>query len=57
VFEYRLLRRIFGPRRDEVTGPRMLGKESRRMRWTGYLARIGEEEEEYKEKREKHVYY
>jgi hypothetical protein len=58
VFENRVLRRIFGPKRDEVTGDsrklhnvelhilysspntiRMI--KSRRMRWAGYVARMG----------------
>ena len=60
VFENMVLRRIFGPRRDEVTGEwRRLHNEelndlysspnivrvikSRRMRWTGHVARMGEE--------------
>ena len=59
VFENMVLRRIFGPRRDEVTGEwRRLHNEevndlysspkivrvikSRRMRWAGYVARMGE---------------
>jgi transcription termination factor 2 len=59
VFENRVLRRIFGPRRDEVTGEwRRLHNEelidrysssnivrvikSRRMRWAGHVARMGE---------------
>jgi hypothetical protein len=61
VFENRMLRRIFGPKRDEVTGEwRKLHNEelrdllvysspsiitiikSRRMRWTGHVARMGE---------------
>jgi len=59
VFEYMVLRRIFGPRRDEVTGEwrRLLNEElnnlysspnivrvikSRRMRWAGHVARMGE---------------
>jgi hypothetical protein len=57
VFENRVLRRIFGPKRDEVTGDwRKLHNEkphnlyssnmirmikSRRMRWAGHVARIG----------------
>jgi hypothetical protein len=58
VFENRILRRIFGPKRDEVTGDwRILYNEeindlysttniiraikSRRMRWTGHVARMG----------------
>jgi hypothetical protein len=60
VFENRVLRRIFGSKRDEVTGEwRKLHNEelhnlysspdiirqvkSRRMRWAGYVARMGEE--------------
>jgi hypothetical protein len=65
VFENRVLRRIFGPKRDEVTGEwRKLHKEelhnlysspdiirqvkSRRMRWAGHVARMGEERNVYK---------
>jgi len=65
VFENMVLRRIFGPRRDEVTGEwrRLHNKElndlysspnivqvikSRRMRWAGHVARIGEEREVYR---------
>jgi len=65
VFENRVLRRIFGPRRDEVTGEwRKLHSEelhnlysspniirqikSRRMRWVGHVARMGEERKVYK---------
>jgi len=59
VFENRVLRRIFGPERDELTGEwrklhnkalndlycspnivRMI--KSRRMRWVGHVARMGE---------------
>jgi len=60
VFENMVLRRIFGPRRDEVMGERTrLHNEelndlyyspnivrvikSRRMRWAGHVARMGEE--------------
>ena len=60
VFENMVFRRIFGPRRDEVTGEwRRLHNEelndlysspnivrvmkSRRMRWVGHVARMGEE--------------
>ena len=60
VFENRVLRRVFGPKRDEVTGEwRKLRNEelsdlnslpnivrvvkSRRMRWAGHVARIGQE--------------
>jgi hypothetical protein len=59
VFENRVLRRIFGAKRDEVTGEwRKLHNEelrdlysspsisriikSRRMRWTGHVAQVGE---------------
>jgi hypothetical protein len=58
VFENRVLKRIFGPKRDEVTGEwrKLHNKElsdlysspniiriikSRRMRWTGHVARMG----------------
>jgi hypothetical protein len=58
VFEKRVLRKIFRPKRDDVTGDwRKLHieelhnlyssrniiriKKSRRMRWAGYVARIG----------------
>jgi hypothetical protein len=59
VFENRVLRIVFGLRRDEATGERMklLNEEihelysspnivrvikSRRMRWAGHVARMGE---------------
>jgi hypothetical protein len=62
VFENRVLRRIFGPKRAEETGDwRQLHNEelhnlysspsiiriikSRRMRWTGHVARMRGEEE------------
>jgi hypothetical protein len=58
VFENRVLRRIFGPKRDEVTGGwRKLHNEelymirmikSRRMKWAGHLARIGDKRNEYR---------
>ena len=65
VFQNKVLRRIFGPRRDEVTGEwRRLHNEElndlysspnivrvikwRRMRWAGYVARMGEEREVYR---------
>jgi hypothetical protein len=64
VFENRVLRRIFGPRRDEVTGEwRKLHNgelhdlysspsiiriiKSRRMRWAGHMARMGEKRNAY----------
>jgi hypothetical protein len=65
VFEDRVVRRISGPKRDEVTGEwRKLHSEdlhnlvssqniikqinSRRIRWAGYVARMGEERKVYK---------
>jgi hypothetical protein len=59
VFDKRVLRKIFGPTRDEVTGewrklhngelhnlnssPDIIGQiKSRRMRWAGYVACMGE---------------
>ena len=65
VFENMVLRRIFGPRRDEVTGEwRRLHNEelndlhsspnivreikSRRKRWVGHVARMGEERGAYR---------
>jgi hypothetical protein len=65
VFENRVLRRIFGPKRDEVTGDwRKLYNEelhnlyaspniirmmkSRRMRWAGHVARMGEKRNPYR---------
>jgi len=65
VFENMVLRRIFGPRRDEVTGKwRRLHNEelndlysspntlrvikSRRMKWAGHVARMGEERGVYR---------
>jgi hypothetical protein len=64
LFENRVLRMIFGPKRDEVTGewrklhndeicelyssPSIIGIiKSRRMRWAGHVARIGEERKAY----------
>jgi hypothetical protein len=60
VFENRVLRRVFGPKRYEVTGKwrKLHNKElndlyslpnivrvvkSRRMKWAGHVARLGEE--------------
>jgi hypothetical protein len=65
VFENRVLRRIFGLKRDEVTGEwRKCHNEehrdlysspsiiriikSRRMRWTGHVARMGEKRKAYR---------
>jgi hypothetical protein len=65
VFENRVLRRVLGPKRDDVTGEwRKLHNEelsdlyslqnivrvvkSRRMRWAGHLARMGEGREVYR---------
>jgi len=59
VFENRVLRRVFGPKRDEVTGecrklhneelsdlyslPNIVGVvKSRRMRWAGHVAHVGQ---------------
>jgi hypothetical protein len=58
VFENRVLRRIFGPKRDEVTGgwrklhneelrnlyssPSIISVIKSRTRWTGHVARMGE---------------
>jgi hypothetical protein len=65
VFENRVLRRIFGPTRDEVTGEwrRLHNKElyalysspniiqvikSRRLRWAGHVAHMGERRGAYR---------
>jgi hypothetical protein len=65
VFENRVLRRIFGPKRDELTAEwRKLHNEelhdlysspsiirimkSRRMRWAGHVARMGEKRYAYR---------
>jgi len=65
MFENRVLRRIFGPKTDEVTGEwRKLHNEelndlysspnivrvikSRRMKWTGHVARVGESTDAYR---------
>jgi hypothetical protein len=65
VFENRVLRRIFGPKRDEVTGEwrRLYNEElndlysspniirvikSRRIRWVGHVARMGEGRDSYR---------
>jgi hypothetical protein len=64
VFENRVLRRIFGPKRDGVTGdwrklhndelqdmyssPNIIRMKSRRMRWAVHIARLGEKRNAYK---------
>jgi hypothetical protein len=65
VFKNRVLRRIFGPKRDEVTGEwRKLHNEehhdlysspsiirimkTRRIRWAGHVARMGEKRNAYR---------
>jgi hypothetical protein len=65
VFENRMLRKIFGPKGDEVTGerkklhneelrdlyssPGIIGIiKSRRMRWAGHVARMGEKRSAYR---------
>jgi hypothetical protein len=65
VFENRALRRIFGPKRDEVMGecrklhnrelhnlyssPDIIRKiKSKRRRWAGHVARMGEERNVYR---------
>jgi transcription termination factor 2 len=65
MFENRVLRRIFGLKRDEVTGEwrKLHNKElldlysspsiitiikSRRMRWAGHVARMGEKRNAYR---------
>jgi hypothetical protein len=65
VFENRVLRSIFGPKRDEVTGewrklhsgelhtlyssPDVIRQiKSRRMRWAGHVARMGEGRKVYR---------
>jgi len=64
VFENRVLRRVFGTKRDEVTGEwrklhdeelsdlycssnNVLMVKSRRMRWVGHVARIGQRRDAY----------
>jgi hypothetical protein len=60
VFENRVLRRISGPKRDEVTrewrklhnlysSPNIIKQiKSRRMMWAGHVARMGEERNVYR---------
>jgi hypothetical protein len=64
IFENRVLRRIFGPKRDEVTGrwrklhneelrdlyssPCIIIIKLRRMRWSGHVARMEEKRNSYR---------
>jgi hypothetical protein len=59
VFENRVLRRIFGPKRDEVKGDEILNDlycspnifreiKLRKMRWEGHVARKGESRSVYR---------
>jgi hypothetical protein len=48
VFENRVSRRIFGPKRDEVTGGWKKLRKSRRMRWAGHVARMGKKRNAYR---------
>ena len=63
MFKKRVLRRVFGPRRNEVTGRRLHNEElndlycspnilrvikSRRMKWAGHVACMGEESGVYR---------
>jgi hypothetical protein len=61
AFENKVLRRIFGPKKDEVTGEwrKMHNEELRdlyfspsisrkRMRWAGHVARMGEKRNAYR---------
>jgi hypothetical protein len=64
VFENRVLRRILGPKRDEVTGkwrklhneelrdlyssPSIIRIIKPRMRWVGHVARMGEKRNAYR---------
>jgi hypothetical protein len=65
VFENRVLMRIFGPERDEVTGDwrklhneelhnfdpspnRIRMMKSRKMKWAGHVARMGEKSNAYR---------
>jgi hypothetical protein len=63
VYENRVLRKIFGPKRDEVTGENCINKELRdlysspsiiriiksgKMRWEEHVARMGEKRNAYR---------
>ena len=65
VFENKVLRKIFGPKRDEVAGERgkvhneelndlhcspniVRVRKSRRIRWAGHVARMGERRDIYR---------
>jgi hypothetical protein len=63
MFENRMLRKIYEPKRDEVIGCKKLNNEelhnlyrlpsiirmkSRKMRWVGYEARMGEKKNAYR---------
>jgi hypothetical protein len=64
MFENRVLRRIFGPIRSEVirgwrklhneelhnlcSSPNVIRMKSKRMRWAGHVARMGEKRNTYK---------
>jgi hypothetical protein len=63
VFDFRVLRRTFGPRREEVTGewrkhnvdlnylyssPIIVRVITSRKRWEGHIARMGEKREVYR---------
>jgi hypothetical protein len=64
LFEIRVLRGIFGPKRDKVTAewrklhneelhilyssPNIMQIKSRRMRWAGHVAHMGKERNMYK---------
>jgi hypothetical protein len=65
VYENRIMRLLFGPKRDEVTGewrklhneelhnfyssPNIIRQIKSRMRWVGHVARIGEVRKVYRD--------